>query len=77
MKLILYEYYAISVHGKMLLRLKQSYKLLILILSLYSLASCRPIQQYSQDINLQSWKYADVRLLDPIDVNEPAQDLIA
>jgi hypothetical protein len=61
----------------MLLRLKQAYKLLILILSLYSLASCRAIQQYSQDINLQSWKYADVRLLDPIDVNEPAQDLIA
>jgi len=62
---------------KMLLLLKQPFKLLILFLSLYSLASCRTIQQYSRDINLQSWKYADVRLLDPIDANEPDQDLIA
>jgi hypothetical protein len=70
----IFQFWPIS---KILLLLKQPIKWLILIVCLYSLASCEAIEQYSRDINLQNWKYADVRLLDFIDANEPSQDLIA
>jgi hypothetical protein len=57
--------------------LHQHLKWFLLIACLYSLTSCKEIEQYSREMNLQSWKYADVRALDSLDEVEPRQDLMA
>ena len=49
---------------------------LLLILSIYLIA-CQPIQQKLIGGTSESWKYSDLRLLDPVDALTPEQDLIA
>jgi hypothetical protein len=52
-------------------------KWLVLICLSFFLIGCQYKQWNSSNASLQSWEYADLRSLDPIDASEPEQDLIA
>src|SRR4030066_747344 len=51
-------------------------RLFLIIMTLF-LFGCQPARDYVIDDSVKDWKYADLRYLDPVDANEPSQDLIA